>query len=416
MGKGSKQRPMDVDKEEFDKNYNAIFGNKKKEKKMNYEYHELANLFPLMDEAQHGDLVADIKENGLIEAIILHEGKILDGRNRYNACNDAGVEPNLVEYEGEDALSYVISLNLNRRHLNESQRAMIGAKLANMQVGDNQHGSANLPTLTSNKDASEKLNVSERIIRSAKQVQKEGIEDLQKSVESGKVSVSAASDIATLDKAEQEIIVAKGEAEILKMAKEIRAKKSEFRKAERIADIIKQTEDVKNLDINFNKSYSCIVIDPPWGYGTEYDPNGRRAANPYPEMTLEQIKNIKLPTTDDCVLWLWTTHKFMRHSFDIIDTWGFRDVSILTWKKNRIGLGSWLRSQSEFCIMCVKGSPVVNLSNQSTVIEGKLREHSRKPDEFYNMVDSLCVGTKLDYFSREQRNDWDTFGNDESKF
>lgn len=383
---------------------------------MNYEYHELANLFPLMDESQYSDLVADIKENGLVESIVLHEGKILDGRNRYNACNDAGVEPNFVEYEGEDALSYVISLNLNRRHLNESQRAMIGARLANMKVGDNQYGRENSTTLTTNKDASQKLNVSDYSIKKAKQVQKEGIEDLQKSVEAGKVSVSAASDIATLDKAEQEVVVAKGEDEILKMAKEIRAKKSEIRKAERIADIIKQTEDIKNLDINFNKSYSCIVIDPPWGYGTEYDPNGRRAANPYPEMTLEQIKDIKLPTTDDCVLWLWTTHKFMRHSFDIIDTWGFRDVSILTWKKDRIGLGSWLRSQSEFCIMCVKGSPVVNLSNQSTVIEGKLREHSRKPDEFYSIVDSLCVGTKLDYFSREQRNGWDTFGNDESKF
>lgn len=382
---------------------------------MNYEYHELANLFPLMDESQYSDLVADIKENGLVESIVLHEDKILDGRNRYNACNDAGVEPNFVEYQGEDALSYVISLNLNRRHLNESQRAMIGARLANMKVGKKSLYRENSTDITNN-DAAQKLNVSDYSIKKAKKVQKEGIEDLQKSVEAGKVSVSAASDIATLDKEEQEVVVAKGEDEILKMAKEIRAKKSEVRKAERIADIIKQTEDIKNLDINFDKSYSCIVIDPPWGYGTEYDPNGRRAANPYPEMTLEQIKNIKLPVTNDCVLWLWTTHKFMRHSFDIIDTWGFRDVSILTWKKDRIGLGSWLRSQSEFCIMCVKGSPVVNLSNQSTVIEGKLREHSRKPDAFYSMVDSLCVGTKLDYFSREQRNGWDTFGNDESKF
>ena len=384
---------------------------------MNYEYHELANLFPLMDNSQYGDLVSDVKSNGLIESIVLHENKILDGRNRYNACNDAGVEPIFTYYEGEDALSYVISLNLNRRHLSESQRAMIGAKLANMKHGgDRKNQESNWSFDVSNKDASEKLNVGLGSIKRAKQVQKEGIEDLQKFVEAGKVSVSAASDIATLDKAEQEIVVAKGEDEILKMAKEIRAKKSEVRKAERIADIIKQTEDIKNLDINFDKSYSCIVIDPPWGYGTEYDPNGRRAANPYPEMTLEQIKDIKLPATNDCVLWLWTTHKFMRHSFDIIDTWGFRDVSILTWKKDRIGLGSWLRSQSEFCIMCVKGSPVVNLSNQSTIIEGKLREHSRKPDAFYSMVDSLCVGTKLDYFSREQRNGWDTFGNDESKF
>ena len=56
--------------------------------------------------------ICDIKENGLFQSIVLHEGKILDGRNRYNACNDAEVEPNFVEYEGEDELSYVISLNL----------------------------------------------------------------------------------------------------------------------------------------------------------------------------------------------------------------------------------------------------------------------------------------------------------------
>lgn len=136
---------------------------------MNYEYHELANLFPLMDESQYSDLVADIKENGLVESIVLHEGKILDGRNRYNACNDAGVEPNFVEYEGEDALSYVISLNLNRRHLNESQRAMIGARLANMKSGTRTDLTSDKFDLgLSNKDASEKLNVGLGTIKLAK--------------------------------------------------------------------------------------------------------------------------------------------------------------------------------------------------------------------------------------------------------
>lgn len=175
---------------------------------MNYEYHELANLFPLMDESQYGDLVTDIKENGLVESIVLHEGKILDGRNRYNACNDAGVEPNFVEYKGKDALSYVISLNLNRRHLNESQRAMIGARLANMKSGTRTDlTSGQLATGLSNAEASEKLNVGERSIRRAKQVQKEGIEDLQKSVEAGNVSVSAASDIAKLTPEQQKIVL-----------------------------------------------------------------------------------------------------------------------------------------------------------------------------------------------------------------
>jgi N6-adenosine-specific RNA methylase IME4 len=162
--------------------------------------------------------------------------------------------------------------------------------------------------------------------------------------------------------------------------------------------------------------FDVIVIDPPWPYGTRYDPHGRRAANPYPEMSLEEIETIKIPSTSDCVLWMWTTHKFMRHSFKILDSWGFRDVAILTWVKNRIGLGSWLRSQSEFCIMAIKGSPTIKLTNQTTVISGEAREHSRKPNSFYSMVDGLCIGRKLDYFSREQRHGWASFGNDIKRF
>lgn len=162
--------------------------------------------------------------------------------------------------------------------------------------------------------------------------------------------------------------------------------------------------------------FDVIVIDPPWPYGTEYDASGRRAASPYPEMSLEDIKEIDLPTAEDCVLWLWTTHKFMRDSFEILDYWGFRDVAILTWVKNRMGLGAWLRSRSEFCIMAVKGKPKVNLTNQTTVLFGDLREHSRKPDEFFEMVNELCPGYKLEWFSREKRDGWEAFGNEPEKF
>ena len=189
------------------------------------------------------------------------------------------------------------------------------------------------------------------------------------------------------------------------------------RQLQREEYIEKQTEEIQsNKFLPPSGTFDVIVIDPPWQYGTKYDPNGRRAANPYPEMSLEEIANINLPASSDCILWLWTTHKFMRHSFDLLDQWGFRDVAIVTWVKDRMGLGSWLRSQSEFCIMAVKGSPKVNLTNQTTIINGALREHSRKPDEFYKFVDSLCIGYKLDYFSREKRDGWVVFGNDTEKF
>ena len=76
----------------------------------------------------------------------------------------------------------------------------------------------------------------------------------------------------------------------------------------------------------------------------------------------------------------------------------------------------WLRSQTEHCLMATRGKPTISLTTQSTIIRGGARQHSRKPDEFYVMVENLCIGRRLDYFSRESRPGWGQFGNDPAKF
>lgn len=382
---------------------------------MNYEYHELANLFPLMDESQYSDLVADIKENGLMESIVLHEEKILDGRNRYNACNDAGVEPNFVKYEGEDALSYVISLNLNRRHLNESQRAMIGGRLANMKVGDNQYGRQNSTTLTTNKDAAQKLNVSDYSIKKAKQVQKEGIEDLQKSVEAGRVSVSAASDIATLDKTEQEVVVAKGEDEILKMATKIRKERS-AESREQKAKMRMEALAIKPPE----GKYRTIVIDPPWDMERIQMENRTfdKETFDYPTMSLDEIKDFKLPAHEECHLWLWTTQKYLRASFDLLDAWDFTYLATFVWHKNGgfqpVGLPQF---NCEFVLLARKGGqPFIETKQFFTCFNAPRREHSRKPDEFYDVVKRVCPEPRIDIFSREDRDGYDVWGLESGMF
>ena len=106
----------------------------------------------------------------------------------------------------------------------------------------------------------------------------------------------------------------------------------------------------------------------------------------------------------------------MPDAFPLIEGWGFEHKNILTWVKDRIGVGHWLRSNTEFVVMAVKGRPKLLRHDQPTVIYGPMREHSRKPEEFYQMVETLCIGRCLDYFSREKRPGWEQFGDEPEKF
>lgn len=99
-----------------------------------FEPHPIANLFPMIAGPELDDLAADIRENGLLEPVVLHEAQILDGRNRYAACERAGVSPRYVEWHGEGGtpLRFVLSHNLHRRHLSVGQRAAIAAEVLPM--------------------------------------------------------------------------------------------------------------------------------------------------------------------------------------------------------------------------------------------------------------------------------------------
>jgi ParB family chromosome partitioning protein len=179
-----------------------------------YEIHPIANIFPRMPESELAALAEDIGNNGLLEPIWLFDGKILDGRHRYSACESAGVEPEFRQYEGDDPLGFVISLNLKRRHLTESQRAMVASELANMEVGDNKgahrpsEGSANLHTLpgqVSQSDAATLLQVSTRLVATAAKINRDAPEEVSEAVKSGEVSLNLASQFIALTEEEQRV-------------------------------------------------------------------------------------------------------------------------------------------------------------------------------------------------------------------
>lgn len=156
-------------------------------------FHEYADIFPMLPLEELDTLAADIAANGLLEPITIYEGKVLDGRNRYVACLNVAVDPRLTQYTGDDPLGFVVSKNLHRRHMNEAQRSVIAAKLANMPVGRNWANSANLQNnqTVTQAEAATMLNVSPRSVASVKAIERDA-PDLLLAMESGELSVNAA--------------------------------------------------------------------------------------------------------------------------------------------------------------------------------------------------------------------------------
>ena len=132
-------------------------------------------------------------------------------------------------------------------------------------------------------------------------------------------------------------------------------------------------------------SYNVIVIDPPWRYSHRPTDFTKHNVTPYPTLSVEEIKALPVHelAANDAILWLWTTNAHLPDAFEIINAWNFTYKTLLTWAKPRMGTGDWLRGKTEHCLLCVKGRPIINLTNQTTLLVAPTTTHSRKPNEFY---------------------------------
>ncbi len=170
--------------------------------------HPVAEAFPMMAGADFDRLVDDIRSHGLREAIWLDgEGRILDGRNRDRACRLAAVPPAYRIYDGDDPTAFIVSLNLHRRHLSDSQRAMVAARLVNIRQGEIGKHRAISETQICVSEASDLVNTSKRSVNNARRVGDKGSALLQDAVDQGLVAVSDAAAIVDRPPDEQDALV-----------------------------------------------------------------------------------------------------------------------------------------------------------------------------------------------------------------
>ena len=153
-----------------------------------YPVHAAASLFPRATEAELAGLARDIRENGLQEPIVMLDGAVLDGRNRFLACIEAGIEPVFTEWDGKgNPTRWVLSKNAHRRHLSESQRALIASRLATLPKG----GQVNAQICAfTQEQAAKELGVSRRLVQQVRAVKDSPA--LTIAIEDGTLKVGAA--------------------------------------------------------------------------------------------------------------------------------------------------------------------------------------------------------------------------------
>lgn len=319
------------------------------------QIHPLAEYLPSMSEDEFNQLVTDIEANGIHNPIVLYKGMILDGRHRYEAWKEAIHQvPSLYlprrEFKGTDPAAFVISQNLQRRMLNESQRAMIMARLTSgsgrgkpRKVLD---GDASA-VLTQAKGR-KLLNVSEDSGQRAKQVLKTGTKTLISRVDRGEIPVALAARVALMPPEEQEIIHELPEGQVRRAWRARRREQKEHLLAR--ATAVAATRLGTSL-------FGVIYADPPWLADiTEENSTRRRTLDTYGEtMSQEELAQLKVPAAPDCVLFMWYPPKLQREAMAVTEAWGFTYSTNLVWVRNKAYREYWTHNVHDHLLIATKG-------------------------------------------------------------
>lgn len=358
-------------------------------------YHELANIFPMMDESAFAELKADIAKNGQHEPIWIYNGEILDGRNRHKACIELEIEPVCKTYTGDSPAAFVWSLNGPRRHLTSSQKAAISVEFLPWLEAE---AKTRLVTSTGGSDP-----------RPSQKIDK---------AETGRAAEKAAamtgtnrqyvSDAKRIHDEDPETFTAIKEGK-----KTISQVKSEQRRKERESKIIEISS--RNKELKAESIYSVVYADPPWRY--EYvKAESRAIENQYPTMGLDDIRRMPVSNicTQDAILFLWVTSPKLEEGLSVLNAWGFQYRTCAVWDKEKIGMGYYFRQQHELLLVGVRGSmPVPEPGSRvASVIRARRGKHSEKPDFVPALIETMYPRyAKVELFARVTRDGWDSWGN-----
>lgn len=390
-----------------------------------YPVHPAARIFPT-PEAQYREVVESIRTQGLLHDVERlndpeNGNPVIDGCSRLRACDELGIDPRFKFINVDNPYKHVIAVNLARRHLDESQRAMAAAELTTMEHGANQHSrTGNAAGPPTQAEAAQLVGVSERLVRDAARVKREAVPEVAAAVREGKLKVSAGAELAKLGpKQQREILgkVTKGKGEV--KGGKVRALVKQEEKRAIVRKI--NTGRVAALPIG---EFGVILADYPWKYDNSDQHDGSRGHMGYPPMEMDEIiahaREAAKRASKNCIIALWTTNLYIPRMAAVIEAYGAEHHTVFTWPKPRAGVGTWGRGQTEHVVISSIGAPVHTLNEVSTLLPSwkpaHPDEHSSKPAEVAALLAKHCGGPFLELFAREERAGWTVWGAETDKF
>jgi len=387
---------------------------------------EFKALIPPLTKEEYAQLEENILADGCRDPLVLWDGTLVDGHNRHEICTRHGIEFDTATAEFNsraEARLWIRKNQLGRRNLSDFTRASLalGMKGDVAEIAKaKSEATVGRPNKSSEKSraisAPEKIRtdetlgaaagVSSNTIRKVETIISTATPELVEKAQRGEISINSA---ATLAKAAPEIqhaVIEKMESENLKPTEAMRAIKAE-------------TINQKEIEAPSGK-FRVLYADPPWSYGNTQPDYQTEQRDHYPVMSMDELcaMPVKDIAADDAVLFLWVTSPILEDSFALIKAWGFRYKASFVWDKEKHNMGHYNSVRHEFLLVCTRGScqPDVRKLYDSVVTETRT-EHSRKPQQFYEMIETIYTqGKKIEFFARNQREGWTSYGYETDKF
>ena len=367
---------------------------------------EFQNLIPPLTDDERSILEKSIINEGCRDALITWNDTVVDGHNRYEICRKHNIDFKTLPYEFEsdqEAKIWIIDNQKGRRNITDGwkwelaqiKKAILIEK-GKLNISANKGGTTTLSQVdkeaghNTQKELAKELNWSTGKVAMADKVWKETDDYTKEKIKKGEETISGA---------------------YRKLTEQNRKKELKERRIERI-------NNYKEMEIP-DRVYRIIYADPPWKYNDKCEGGGVQGGGVeirhYATMTIDDLCNIKLPQIDaDAVLFLWVTSPLLEDAFKIINSWGFKYKSSFVWDKVKHNMGHYNSVRHELLLICTKGSCTPdNVKLFDSVQSIEKTEHSKKPEEFRNIIDTLYpYGNRIELFARVKVENWDAWGNE----